>query len=147
MLRTMSKPIQKSNKISNGKALKNNSSSLIFTHTVQTHRLRNNIAKPHFSSCEGINSCCRCFGSIFRRYDRCCCRSCCRWRSINRDRHIQQTLARDPVFAIAFVCFSRIKKLLGRTETRTRERISRDNRARMATCSLLTATDLRRIIV
>ena len=79
-------------------------------------------------------------------------------RSIDRDRRIQQTLARDSVFAIAFVCFSCIKKLLGRSETRTHERmycqsirtvrdISRDNQARIATCSLLTATDLRRIIV
>ena len=58
----------------------------------------------------------------------------------------------------SFGCFSRIKKLLGRTETRTRDRmcfqsirtvldISRDDRARIATCSLLTSTDrLRRII-
>ena len=48
--------------------------------------------------------------------------------------------------------FSRIKKLLGRTETRTRARmylgrirsfrdISRDDRARTATCSLRTPTD------
>ena len=87
------------------------------TPAVQTHRLRNNNnPKPHFSSREGINSrCCR-FRSIFRRYDRCCCRSCCRWRSIDRDRRIQQTLARDSVFAVAFVCLSRIKKLLGRNE-------------------------------
>ena len=57
----------------------------------------------------------------------------------------------------AFGCFSRVKKLLGRTETRTRERtciqsirtvwdIFRDDRARVA-ISLLSATDLRRIIV
>ena len=48
--------------------------------------------------------------------------------------------------------FSPIKKLLGRTETRTRDRmylgriqsvrdISRDNRARIATCRLRTPTD------
>ena len=56
-----------------------------------------------YTSREGINSrCCR-FGSIFRRYDRYCCRSCCRWRSIDRD------WSWNSVFAIAFVCFSRIK--------------------------------------
>ena len=45
---------------------------MIFTHTVQTHRPRNNNYKPqcHFSCREGINSRCRRFGSIFRRYDR-----------------------------------------------------------------------------
>ena len=54
--------------------------------------------------------------------------------------------------------FFAYKKLLGRTETRTRERkcfqsirtvrdISRDDRARIATCSLRTATYLRRITV
>ena len=48
--------------------------------------------------------------------------------------------------------FSRIKKMLGRIETRTRDRIycqtmrtvsdiSRDDRARIATCSLRTPTD------
>ena len=51
-----------------------------------------------------------------------------------------------------FGSFLRIKKLLGRTETRTRDRmylgrirsvryISRDDRARIATCSLRTPTD------
>ena len=55
--------------------------------------------------------------------------------------------AGDSEFAIVFGCFSRIKKLLGRTETRTRDRIcfqsirtvwdiSQDNRARIATLSL-----------
>ena len=50
-------------------------------------------------------------------------------------------------FTRGFGSFSRIKKLLGRTETRTRDRmycqtirivrdISRDDRARIATCSL-----------
>ena len=33
-------------------------------------------------------------------------------RSIDRDRRIQQTLARDSVFAIAFVCFSRINIIM-----------------------------------
>ena len=58
----------------------------------------------------------------------------------------------------SFGCFSRIKKMLGRIDTRTRDRIycqtirtvrdiSRDDRARIATCSLRTPTDLRRIIV
>ena len=35
-------PEIKSYEFSNGKALQNNSSLLIFTHTIQTHRLRNN---------------------------------------------------------------------------------------------------------
>ena len=50
------------------------------------------------------------------------------------------------------------KKMLGRIETRTRDRIycqtirtvrsiSRDDRARIATCSLRTPTEIRRIIV
>ena len=53
---------------------------------------------------------------------------------------------------VVYYCFSRIKKLLGRTETRTRDRIycqtirtvrdiSRDDRARIATRSLRTPTD------
>ena len=52
----------------------------------------------------------------------------------------------------SFGCFSRIKKLIGRTGTQTCDRmrfqtirtvrdISRDDRARIATCSLLTSTD------
>ena len=55
-------------------------------------------------------------------------------------------------FTRGFGSFSRIQKLLGRTETRTRDRmycqtirivrdISRDDRARIATCSLRTLTD------
>ena len=55
-------------------------------------------------------------------------------------------------FTRGFGSFSRIKKLLGRTDTRTRDRmycqtmrtvrdISRDDRARIATCSLRTLTD------
>ena len=71
------------------------------------------------------------------------------------------TRAGDPN-SRGFGCFLRIKKLLGRTETRTHDRmyyqtkrtvrdISRDDRARIATCSLRTPTDrqtdLRRIIV
>ena len=55
-------------------------------------------------------------------------------------------------FPRGFVRFSRINKLLGRTETRNRDRmycqtirtvrdISRDDRARIATCSLRTPTD------
>ena len=61
------------------------------------------------------------------------------------------TRAGDPV-SRSFECFSRIKKLLGRTETRTRDSqcvqsirtvwdISRDDRASIATSSLLTQTD------
>ena len=55
-------------------------------------------------------------------------------------------------FTRGFGSFSRIKKLLGRTETRTRDRMycqtirivrdsSRDDRARIATCRLRTLTD------
>ena len=58
----------------------------------------------------------------------------------------------DSVFAKVFGCFSSIEKLLSRADTQTHERkhlqsiravrdISRDNRARIATCSLQTATD------
>ena len=67
---------------------------------------------------------------------------------------IQQPYARDSAFAIVYGCFSRIKKMLGRTEMRTRDRmycqtirirsvrdISRGDRARIATCSLRTSTD------
>ena len=57
---------------------------------------------------------------------------------------------------IVYGCFSR-KKMLGRTETRTHDRmycqtirtvrdISRDDRARIATCSLRTPTD-RHILI
>ena len=53
---------------------------------------------------------------------------------------------------IVYGCFSRIKNCLGRTETQTRDRmycktirtvidISRDDRARIATCSLRTPTE------
>ena len=63
---------------------------------------------------------------------------------------IQQPYARDSAFAIVYGCFSRIKKMLGRTEMRTRDRmycqtirsvwdISRGDRARIATCSLRTS--------
>ena len=63
----------------------------------------------------------------------------------------------DAVFAIILIFFA-YKKKLGRIETRTRDRIycqtirtvrdiSRDNRARIATCSLRTPTEIRRIIV
>ena len=75
----------------------------------------------------------------------------------NTSRTHARTHARTPAHALAtrfpqgFGCFSRIKKLLGRTETRTRDRmycqtvrtvrdISRDDPARIATCSLRTPT-------
>ena len=98
---------------------------LIFTHTVQTHRLRNNNPKPHFSSREGIlnSRCCRFAQSFAAMIAVVAAHVVAGDRSIDHDRRIQQTLARDSVFAIAFVCFSRIKKLLGRTETRTHERM------------------------
>ena len=87
-------PEIKSYEFSNGKALQNNSSLLIFTHTIQTIGYVI-IPKPHFSSREGINSRCRrfvltcCFlrvGSICRCYDH-INRSCsCRTRSIDHQR-------------------------------------------------------------
>ena len=63
-----------------------------------------------------------------------------------------QTLALTARFPRGFGCFSRIKFFLGRTETRTRDRmycqlirtvrdISRDDRAIIATCCLQTLTD------
>ena len=63
-----------------------------------------------------------------------------------------------PLFDAGETMFFRVYKMLGRTETRTRGRmycqtirtvryISRDDRARIATCRLRTPTDLRRIIV
>ena len=55
------------------------------------------INKLHFSSREGIHSRCRRFGSIFHRYDR-----YCRWRSIDRDRRIQQTLGLHDSFWVFF---------------------------------------------
>ena len=66
--------------------------------------------------------------------------------------------AGDSVLTIGLGFFSCITKILGRTETRTRGRIcfqtirsvryiSRDDRARIATCRLRTATDLRQIIL
>ena len=85
-----------------------------------------------------------------------------RWRSMAGRWFIQiNTRMGDPVSPRFWVFFA-YKKLLGRTETRTCERMhcqsirtvydmSRDDRARIATCSLLTSTDkqtdLRRIIV
>ena len=85
-----------------------------------------------------------------------------RWRPTNRDgRSACDNAGRWPFklkhelatrFTRGFGSFSRIKKLLGRTETRTRDRmycqairivrnISRDDRAGIATCSLRTLTD------
>ena len=70
------------------------------------------IPKPHLSSREGINSRCRHFVA-FRRYERCCRRSCCRWRSIDRDRRYApfrrvlacSLIARISVFAIVLGAF------------------------------------------
>ena len=65
---------------------------------------------------------------------------------------IQQTIERPPAFVKVYVCFSRVKQKLSRIEMRTRDRIycqtirtvrdiSRDDRARIATCTLRTLTD------
>ena len=146
-----------------------------FLHTLYKRRGYVIIPKPHVSSRECINSRCRRFDLLF---------SPC-WpnlsllttltervlvghgRSITSESgltplFIQYKLAREWLLAIVHGCFSRIKKMLARTEARTRERIfcqtirtvrdiSRDDRARIATCHWRTSTDrqtdLRRIIV
>ena len=101
------------------------------------------IPKPHFSSREGIISRCRFYLLHFPvlaqsdtarpslyiiavvashvRY---------RWRSIDRDRRtmasrclIQKKLVRESVFAIVFGSYISYKTFLGRTETRTRDRM------------------------
>ena len=127
------------------------------------------IHRPHFSSREGINSRCRRFHLLLFTCSAqpvaamTVAVSAGRWRSIDRNRgsnrpfstarcFIQHQLARESVFAIVVGCFSRVRQFLGRTETQTREMkffqsirtlwdISRDDRARITTCSLITATD------
>ena len=123
------------------------------------------IPKPHFSSREGINSRCRRFDLLFSPcwlnltllYDH-INRSCsCRTRSIDHQRvrrsapfHSIETCARLAHRDSLWMFFA-YKKLLDRTETRTRDRmycqtirtvrdISRDDRARIATCRLRTPT-------
>ena len=65
---------------------------------------------------------------------------------------IQQKLARERLFVIVKLMLFAYKKMLGRVETRTLDRIycqtmrtvrdiSRDDRARIAICSLRTLTD------
>ena len=80
-----------------------------------------------------------------------------RWRPTNREGPLRLRQCRSLAIQIntRTDSFSRIKKLLGRTETRTRDRmycqtirivrdISRDVRAWIATCSLRTLTDIRK---
>ena len=112
------------------------------------HRPRNNYKTPFFKPWRYKLSLSPFWLVDFSLYDRSCCGSdgslaiqpwphCyrCGWS-------IQQPYARDSAFAIVYGCFSRIKKMLGRTEMRTRDRmISRGDRARIATCSLRTSTD------
>ena len=77
------------------------------------------------------------------------------WRRHANEKTLEQnaSIERRPAFAKVYVCFSCIKKMLGRIETRTRDRtycqtiqtvrdISLDDRARIATCSLRTLTDI-----
>ena len=76
-----------------------------------------------------------------------------RWRdNVLSVLHSNKQRTGDSAFAIVYGFFC-VYKMLGRTETRTRDRmycrtirtvrdISRDNRARIATCSLRTPTDL-----
>ena len=88
-----------------------------------------------------------------------------RWRPTNSDGSLRlrqfrslaiqiNTRTGDPIQPRFWKYFAYKKKLLGRTETRTRDRIfcqtmrtvrdiSRDDRARIATCSLRTLTDIR----
>ena len=82
-----------------------------------------------------------------------------RWRDNGRSViHCNKQHAGDSVLTIGLVFFSRIKQSVGRTETRTRDRIyfqtirsvwdiSRGDRGIIATCSLRTTRDLRQIIV
>ena len=145
------------------------------------------IPKLNWSGRESINSRCRRFdlllfhrfGAICRHDGRCCRRSAChrsdRLMAIDRPWpalinapfrrvarwFIQLTLARDLIFAKVFECFYAYKKMLGRTEMRTRERkewqsirtvwdISRDDRARIASCTAVCEhlqTYLRRMVV
>ena len=86
-----------------------------------------------------------------------------RWRPTNHDGLLRlrqcrslanriNTRTSDPIYPRFWMLFAYKKKLLGRTETRTRDRmycqtirivrdISRDDRARIATCRLRTLTD------
>ena len=152
VLRTTSKPKRK--------ALKNNSSLLIFTRTHYKRIGHVKIPKPHCLSREWIDSNCRRFDwLVFVVFD----------QSVRLSRllpqlylHSDESPAIQPwpslsVYAKVGFCgsllmFFAYKKLLGGTETRTRDRmylgrirsvrdIYRDDRARIATCSLRTPTD------
>ena len=115
----------------------------IFTHT---HALYKRIGyviipKPHFSSREGIDSRCRRFELLlFTDLAQPVAAMTAvvpagRWRSIDCVAtgvsaapsaaccFIQHKLARESGFAIMFGCFSRINKFIGRTETRTSDRM------------------------
>ena len=135
------------------------------------------IPKPHFSSHEGINSRCRRFNLllfvVFAQYfaamidvvaahvvagDRPTVTVVTAPISTGR-LFVHSTYTCTTLGLRDSLCvFFAYKTLLGRNGTRTRERkcfrsirtvwdISRNDRARIATCSLQTATDLRRIIV
>ena len=136
-----------------------------FLHTLYKCRGYVIIPKPHFSDREGINSHCRRFDLLFfavlaesvaaDHINRSCA---CQTRSIDHQRvrryspfHSIETCARMAI-RDSLLMFFAYKKILGRTETRTRDRmycqtirsvrnISRDDRPRIATCSLRTPTD------
>ena len=124
------------------------------------------IPKPHCSSRECINSHCRRFGwlifpvlaqSVAAKYYRsgCCCSDVAGHSTVTAMLpvplvHSSATCPRVGIRDSLRIFFAR--KKLGRTETRTRDRmycqtirtvryISRDDRARIATCSLRTSTD------
>ncbi len=101
------------------------------------------MAKPHVSSREGIISRCRfdlLHFPVLAQSDTArrslyiiavvAAHVRCRWRSIDRDRRtmvsrclIQYKRVRESVFAIVFGSYISYKTFLGRTETRTRDRM------------------------
>ena len=153
--------------------------------TLQTHRLRTNSLKPHFQAVKVKTRVIAVFTTVVAvlvvAIPNARCQSTVTTECFRRSVHCRSgwSVAMDNdrshrrhwFYSIdhsrgqrsiryRFGSFSRIKKFLGRTETRTRDRmylgrirsvrdISRDDRARIATCSLRTPieTDLWRIIV
>ena len=106
-----------------------------FLHTVHKHIGYEIIPKPHFSSREGINSRCRRFDLLFSPFwfnlSPLWSRLSPLMLSLAIDRpwpalplvHSTDTCARLGLRDSFWVFFTYIKKLLGRTETRTRDRM------------------------
>ena len=115
----------------------------IFYRILQTHHARNARTRAHTCTYTAVTA----VQAIAIRWHptvmaHSACDNAGRWP-------LKYTHALATRFTRGFRCFSHIKKLLGRTETRTRDRmycrtirivrdISRDDRARIATCSLQT---------